>query len=505
MIGVGFFDSATPPVALRRIYVRLFLLLTVAIALPICWKFWPRNRVTTSAAPYVTTASLVLIPQDRLGLNSMVGINVQSEVDTWLATPEVFDNFLKMQNVREKTVESLAKYPEFASFGMLVNFIPIYSSSARGQLADDVVTGESGKREADYARIEGSEDVVPDVYPFGPRFQRAGRIQIIALGPSPEGSRRVAEAAAASFQKALKELATRKIRRSKTSATQYLNLAHKRVAIAEANVARLTRGRKIDLEDKGEDVEWLRRTSTDLEFQCADLERSIALASTTESLLLAGTELDGVVQERAKEKIQAERVYLPGTTALTLITQKFETARKLARQLQEQAVAKTLATKNAELHSKRKLLSMYQTRLQEALKAQPSAKARQDLVSALKELEGWQTEETTWETKLMQMRLLEQLAAGEGTAILLQQPADGHRPLVKIAAFWKRTKLGTYLPLAPVLAFLLVACLHFWRDARQVSRLAPYYIDAPVLGELPQLDKQTRKRWQRMKSTGSWG
>lgn len=504
MIGVGFLDSGVPPLALRRIYVRLFIFLTVAIALPICWRYWPRNRVTTSAAPYVTTASLILIPQDRLGLISTAGVNVQTEVDTWLATPEVFENFLKIQNVREKTVESLAKYPQFASFGTLVNFIPIYSS-ARTQLADDIVSGESSKREADYARIEGSDEVVPDVYPFGPRFQRAGRIQVIALGPSPEGSRRVAEAAVACFQKALKELATRKIRRSKASATQYLNLARKRVVLAEANVLRLTRGKKIDLEDKGEDVEWLRRTSSDLEYQCADLERSIALAKTTESLMLAGTELDGVVQQRAKEKIQAERLYLPGNMALTLVTQKFEAARKLAKELQEQAVAKTLATKNAELRSKQKLLSMYQIRLKEAIKAQPSAKARQDLVSALKELEGWQTEETTWETKLMQMRLLEQLAAGEGTAILLQQPADGHKPLIKMAAFWKRTKLGTYLPLAPVLAFMLVACLHFWRAARQVNRLAPYYFDAPVLGELPQLDKQTRKRWQRMKSTGSWG
>ncbi|MBS2034780.1 hypothetical protein JST97_07325 [bacterium] len=434
----------------------------------------------------------------------MLGVNGQTEVDTWLATPEVFANFLKVQNVREKIVESLSQYPDCASFGTQVSFVPIYSSG-RNQLADDLVTGESNKREADYARIEGSEEVVPDVFPYGPRYQRANRIQIVALGPSPEGSRRVAEAAIDCFQKALKELATRKVRRSKASAVQYLELAHKRVARAEENVLRLSRGNKINLDDKGEDIEWLRRTISGLEYQCADLDRAVALAKTNESLMLAGTELDGVVQDRARQKIQAERLYLPGSEALRLVTQKFEVARKLARELQEQAISKSLAAKTAELKSKQKLLVMYRSRLDEAVKAQPSAKARQDLVAAVKELEGWQTEEATWETKLVQMRLLEQLASGEGTAVLLQKPTDGHKPLFRVAAFWKRTKLGTYLPLAPVLAFFLVACLHFWRQARQVSRLVPYYFDAPVLAELPQLDKQTRKRWLRMKRTGSWG
>ncbi len=504
MIGLGFLDPGTPPNVLRRVYFRLFLVLTLLFAGPITWRYWPRTKVSSGPVPYVTTASLVLIPQERLGLASIVGVSGQSEVDTWLATPEVFANFLKVQNVREKTMDSLAKYPTLANYAVMVNFIPIYSGS-RQVLADDLVTGHSEQQQADYARIEGSQEVLPDVFALGPRFQRASRIQLVALGPSPEGSRRVAEAAIRCFQAALKELATRRIRRHKTSATEYLELARKRVIKAEANVERLTQKGKVTLEDNGEELERLRRTCSDLEFQCADLQRSMELARSNESLLLAETELDSLVQERARQKIQAERLYLPGSQALNLITRQFEMARRVAKELREQSIAKSLAGKTAELKSKQKLLAIYRARLDTAIKSRPSAEARRDLTSALRELEGWQTEETTWETKLMQMRLLEQLAAGEGTAVILQEPMDGHKPLVRIGAFWSRSKLGTYFPLAPLLALMLVACLHFWRAARQVSRLVPYYFDAPVLGELPSLDKASRKRWQRMKSTGSWG
>jgi hypothetical protein len=466
----------------------------------------PASSRVVSRATYMSYASLLLPPNRQFELRKVNISRGASELDTWLSDDSLFQRFLDKQHIYDKVEKKLRpKHPELAMMARSCSIVPAQVGGARtnslmaGKPPElrglDPYAETDKQREFDYAMMESNDD--------SQVRRRFNRIVVRAYAGSPEDSQMLVTATLSVLKHELGEVAVRRARNERRTVENFIVTGARKVERAERKLAVRAELEPDNLNQQRSRLDELGAQRRRLQAECTDLETSIRSEFGISAFRTSDNPVQQALQVLESQARQGELTYTTTSRALTELREKLVQLRAFARMVDDQNSEARVASLRAKLQAKRSILAQVEQEFQALQTRQPGEKARRDFVRQERELATWEAELLAWRQQLLRARITERLSAGDGTAIVLQPPLPGSPVPITEGDFFRTYRRPLALmPLAPLLALLLIITFQVIQEARRVRSRAPYYLDAPVLGELPQLPGEYRRQWQQRKLQG---
>jgi len=492
-------------------HMRLYLFATFLAGAGIFMATRPTHLGPVSApvANFVSTASLLLPANTRFSMASVFASTGQSDLDFWLSDANLFQKFLQRQRVFAKSESKLQKaHPALAPLSHGVAVVGVHLNSVKylgnesGRLGDainspfDLANPATRSAGVDYAQANGLDEdwkVQPD---------QIDRIIIHASAASPSDSELLCLTVAKTLQAELEAVATRRAKTRRKLIENFIRVGRAKVAGGYRVLDRSGRSEPQKLKQEQARLRNLSSLFARLTRECNGL--SVQLDQLKDSVPIAGgTPAQEALQALEREVRQAQLTFLPGNGVLLRMQNRLVGLQSFARKIDRENQYSVYISLESSLKSKSRQLSAVRAELQELSRAQPTQKQVQDFKEIEREINTWENDLLAWDRQLLQTRIEERLCRGDGTALMLQVPRPGVRYFAASESFlqgYQRTfKL---LPLAPLTGIACILLFHLLQEARQIRRRVEYYVDAPVLGELPVLPSDYRSAWNLLKSKG---
>lgn len=481
--------------------LRPFAAISLLAAAFILFATWPaaQTQALVTSGNYSSHASLLLPPEARFAFARVFVSTSRSDLDMWLSNQNLFRQFLDRRKIAQKAREKIARsHPELVGLCGMAN-AQLGQSNGGQRMTADQAFQEEQKQEMDYVQ---NGDQAED----GQRVsRRANRIFIQATGSSPEGSLLLAKTYTEVLQKELEEVATRRVRTQKDSIEKYLRIGKVKARLAENRLQRWKTLEPQTVQQQQERIQSLRREEDRLRGDVLRIEQQIKFQTENEEVraALATNPVRRGLDELQQKLRLAEKTFLPASSTVTTLKERISFLQRLASRLESEQAAKETSVLSQELEIRSRRLAETRQEIQSRQQNLPKLKAVQKFATQERELAAWTTEQLSWEQQLLQARIEERLCKGEGTAVLLQSAQPGikeHFVGIGFLTTWHRSL--RLLPMAPLVGLICVCLWQLVHSANQIRRKAEYFIDAPVLGELPRFRNQYEKSWLQLKYKG---
>lgn len=512
---------------LRREYFstsnfRVALVVAALVGAAIVWGTRPRKESSLAelsgaggqaqAGLYESYGSMLLPGESRFVMNRIFATTSKSELDYWLADEVIFTRFVQRFGVLKKTADRLRKQGkqdlvEYA-FSVSVMGVLVETSNAPRVYGEKSVRGRglegyfgSQKWERDYASLDNIGEARR-------RQRRVNRVVVKASAPTPEGAQLLAREAMESLRSQLIWVSLRSAKSRRRAIENYIRINQRKIARASQSLMSHLQSSPERLSRIRANLDRLQSRASELELEMAGLRQQIASQETRAGVNWQSKQ--NPAQEKADELGRqlrsAERVLLATSPIVRSLRERFSGVERLAAEMEKEATVKSVSGLRVQLEAKSRMRSELGQEEQKLRDSLPSASEQRSYQEVNHELTTWETEQNSWEQQLLRARIEERLCQGDGTAILLQTPPRG-----RLATSDKQGFLSAYrktlmfMPLAPLAGIISLVALVWLRSWRKIRRRVEYFMDAPVLAELPPPSSRYRRAWDDFKYTGTSG
>lgn len=450
-------------------HLKVFLFFSGLTALIIAWRAIPDKAALTPARVYLSSASIVFPDNNPGAMERVLGVPARQEVHFWLSSPEIFDNFLLENKIREKigqklNSESAKKFAEAWTYELhfRLHFV--------GQEED------SNSATIDYAKPEESRKLEQQQVP--------SRLVIHGTGDSPETAMEVANAAQQVIQKALIETACRTPRKQQSIIRNYLKLNSKR----NKQLMKSLEGQDPnDQERRNHKIAQLEAE----EFRLRNEIDSLAAAANSElsdsnSALIA--HIAQSLQTEEHNLILLRQVYQPDAEIFQEAEKRVQFQRRTYEKFTEAAKEGSRQISRFQIRAKQQLLEQCTQQLHDLKRQQLNSKENLKAWEISKNLDAVENETLLWEQRLLQARLSEQLAKTDGTSVLLREAEPGEPNwIIKKSLSAESLSNLKKLPFALLVGIIASILCFVWEDINNVEKRMQYYCDIPMIAAVPKI------------------
>lgn len=467
-------------------YLQAFALISLLTSCAILVYSWPKIPYQQQTVQYESGATLILPDLNQSRLANALNVNAKREVELWLSDPAIFEHFLSRHKIFERIEKRVEKRPQLTNFVGSVEFRPFYFSDRRQTSLDEYDYAGSERRESRLRR----------------RTSRPSHLMVKASGATPEDSQELARVAIDVIQTALSEVAVQISQNQQKNIQKYMSLNEKRRK-------KLTFG----LDNSGFDFsEQLSLQSRKSQLQAAvfhqqqeidRLQLRIKSGQPDINVLLPG-DLVQRLESSQRQFVVASQIYMPDSPAFQLANTRLQQGMKIMDFFRNQATAKTASTLLNEIESKQRAIAVLKEQIAEIDSKIIPETHKIGVKSAIRQIEQIDTENNQWLKQLVKARLEEHVAKMDAATILLKEPQPGQRVWFRYRNLWSKFRPARrLLPIAPMLALILVTLYHILLEASMTTRRFEYYCATPVICEIPHLKPQYRPRPNRTPFEGS--